>query len=131
MGRAPEVVYEATDVKNRDRPSWRALLPRPSIVMNIFTVTSVRPSDPLKGNRLDTRTFGWFPTIQQCHQVIKTNHCNMHEGYYSYIVVEEFAPGIHPIGKQKEWYEWDEDKGWVKMVGSPSCFIGTINFGIG
>jgi hypothetical protein len=107
----------------------------------IFTVTAVTRQ---KDKNHSSRCFGFFFDRDSAIEAIKTNHGDMEECYYSYIVLERQYAGIHALATQMAWYKWvgphslsdSEVEGkWVELQGEdewPEFSHGIINWnGIG
>lgn len=81
------------------------------------------------------RTWGWYPHRHLAEIAIMKNTTDMCEaGYYTHAVVEEYGPGLIPLGKVISWWKF---KGRKKTMGfrckAPSIWKGqdTVNMAMG
>ena len=94
--------------------------------MNYF-ITAI-PYYPNESQHLNSRCFGYYPTLDGVVEAALQNRCNMHESLYNYLVIEEIGYGIHPDPIERKWFEW-LDK-WVECE-KPEWTIGITNWAIG
>ena len=55
----------------------------------------------------DDRPVGVFPDLKTACEVIETNNCDIHENYYTYVVVEAYDWGLYPDCRKVVWYKWN------------------------
>lgn len=97
--------------------------------MKIYTITTLRAGAWISGG---LRNIGFFPTAEEAKIEVENNSCDMYEeGYYPFVVIEEYGPGIYYHPKQIQWYEWNREKGGYVEIDMPDRFKQTCNFGIG
>ncbi len=78
-----------------------------------------------------SRCFGYFFSLEEAKEYLKTDKADIRECLYDYCVVEEFQPGIHAYSLQEVWFKFDEEKNnWVESE-APLLAEGVINFGMG
>ena len=92
--------------------------------MKIYTITTLLKEQPHNG-----ATIAWYSNRDAALQDIETNAGDMHECYFSYIILEEVEEGVGCIAKQLAWFEW-EDGFWIECD-KPKVFDGVVNWSIG
>jgi hypothetical protein len=88
----------------------------------IYTLTSVNLG---KNNQIDHRVWGWFPTQGHANEAVEKNSCDMNEGFWSYLVMEEIQKGVHGQSKATGWYKWGKDK-WEKLDAPPAATLKSV-----
>jgi hypothetical protein len=103
----------------------------------VLTVMAFDGDKPVRGR---SRTWGWFPTLAQAEQTVKTNDADIYEnGYYNVVVVEEMAWGSLAMAKAEHWYSavarLDDERcvaGYtVTKIDKPAALQNTVSFGMG
>ena len=97
----------------------------------IFTVTSVPLTHPKEKHNGESRCFGYYLTEEKAREAVEKNTGDMHECFYTHLVIEKVKEGIHPISTVVQWYEWNDTHHWVEIDSIPERFQNTINYGIG
>ena len=77
------------------------------------------------------RTFGYRETLEAAEESLNKNICDMHEFLYTYAVVEEIGPYIHPDVEREIWFMWDNEKKGFFRIEKPKATYGTCNFAFG
>ena len=78
----------------------------------------------------ESRTIGYFLTLEEAKRVIKNNICDIHENYYRYAVIEEVEPGLYSSTESKSiWYKWTT-RGY-KRIQKPGQLSQVVSFTIG
>lgn len=78
------------------------------------------------------RTFGFEKTFEDAEESLNTNRCDMFEYLYTYAVVEEMNPGIHPDVENRWFYKWDDERrGFFRMDEEPKEFAHYCNIALG
>lgn len=91
----------------------------------IYVITSIVE------DTLAARVFGYFTTLQDAKDAVRQNYGDLHECYYKYLVIEEAAPGIHPMIEKEWWYQWNSrDDRWTKCK-KPKAVSNVFNFSVG
>lgn len=83
----------------------------------IHTVTGVRTEQQVSVHgkpyeAVDTRCFGWYPTLEEALSAAAENACDINEaGHYPWLVVESVGPGVYagPRHGQERWFRWIQD----------------------
>ena len=94
----------------------------------IFTITSLRhENDSLK----HSRCFGYYTDYDKAVTAVVENRCDLHEAYYTYLVIEQVPEGIHPIAKLETWFKYDLiEMKWLNCL-KPEIFRKFKGFSIG
>ena len=72
---------------------------------------------------------GWFNSKEDATKAIDINDGDIYEnGWYDYVMMEEFPIGIFPNAKSEVWFYWSADK-W-ECCDRPEK-INSVNFGMG
>lgn len=105
----------------------------------IYTVTTV--TDPIKrigsyGKEYEHRDFrclGYYFDINKAKEVIDGNLCDIHEGLYTYALIEEVTEGIYPINREEcsLWYKWDNESKKYLISTKPDDLKNTLNLSMG
>lgn len=74
------------------------------------------------------RTWAWYSDKDSALLDIRENAGDMHECYYSYLVLEAIPEGPWPNPVEPEWFEWKGS--WVACA-CPEKYQGVCNFAIG
>lgn len=94
----------------------------------IWTVTVVRNADSFT-----PRCWGWFRSLEQAVDAVMTEPTWLlfEEGYYQYVVIEDYAPGIctHPTGEW--WAQYTHETKTVVPIPKPLWSEKVVNWGIG
>ena len=77
------------------------------------------------------RCFGYFGDKDTAIQAVTENWCDINETCYDYAVIEHIEPGIHPIGDEQIWFQFDYDDRAYHWTEKPDAVKGTINFALG
>ena len=78
------------------------------------------------------RTFGFEETFEAAEESLNTNRCDMFEYLYTYALVEEMNPGIHPEVENRWFYKWDDERGgFFRMDEEPKEFANYCNIALG
>lgn len=91
----------------------------------IYTITSV-----VNKMGTDCRCFGYFNTLEEARDYLKTDKANVHECLYKYCIIEEMGPGIHAHCYSEEWYIYTDNNEW-KRINKPANLEGVVNFALG
>lgn len=92
----------------------------------ITTVSSVEfPSS--------TRCIGFTKTFEEADSLVRVNAGDMNETCYDYAVVEHSGPGIYPVCRVEQWYQFytEGGEGFYRPIPTPEEVKDTINFAIG
>jgi len=92
----------------------------------IYTICMIRKDS--KGTQ-HKRVMGFSFYKNQAIEWIKNNDCDIHEEYYTYAVIEEFAPGVYYLASYQLWFEWIEGK--YQEIDKPDDFTCICNFAMG
>lgn len=98
----------------------------------IFTVTVIRK----KGKRDSQRTWGWFSSLEEAKKSIEAsmNHY-FEDGYYNYLVIEEYRPGSLAMSENEWWYmcrlTLNTGREEVFEIEKPEEFKNTVHFAMG
>lgn len=97
----------------------------------IYTITALaNASDPKADWK--PRCFGYYFTEQEAKNAVATNHCDLNENYYTWLVIEKIKPGIHRHAEVVMWYYWQNSSdAWIETSTIPEHLTGVINFVIG
>ena len=100
--------------------------------MNIYLVASYESLEPTS----KSRTWGWFPSLEEARQAVQTNFGDLHEGTFAWLVIEEMPEGVCVVASFAEWYAWcpdgnDRYEGSWTCVGKPKVTDGVVNWTIG
>ena len=79
----------------------------------------------------DRRVFGFYFDPTEARMAVNENRCNMHEGLYSHLVVEEFPSGIHALAIQESWFCWNKERARWEVTQKPEKLYGIISFAMG
>lgn len=79
----------------------------------------------------DTRVFGFKETLAQAEYALNNNVCDMFEYLYSYAVVEEMHPAIHPAVEGRWFFKWDNEKQGFFAMEEPEEFKHYCNIALG
>ena len=78
----------------------------------------------------DSRTIGYFLTLEDARKVVRNNLYDIHENYYKYAVIEEVEPGLYSSTESKSfWYRWTT-RGY-RRIQKPSQISQIVGFTIG
>ena len=78
----------------------------------------------------ESRTIGYFLTLEDAKRVVKKNICDIHEDYYRYAVIEEVEQGLYSSTESKSfWYRWTT-RGY-RRIQKPSQISQIVGFTIG
>lgn len=78
----------------------------------------------------ESRTIGYFLTLEAAKRVVKNNICDIHEDYYKYAVIEEVEPGLYSSTESKSfWYRWTTNG--YRRIQKPSQLSQVVGFTIG
>lgn len=59
----------------------------------------------------NSRTIGYFSTLEEAKAIVETNCCDIHETCYKYAVIEEVTDGLYTsFNSSSFWYEWKNNK---------------------
>lgn len=59
----------------------------------------------------NSRTIGYFSTLEEAKAAIETNCCDMHEDCYKYAVIEEVTDGLYTACISSSfWCKWKDNK---------------------
>ena len=92
----------------------------------IYTVTGIAYNYSFKEKLV--RCFGWYPTCKDAEDGIIKNNILDENGFYKWIVIEEFFSGLFNLAKER-WYLYDNDK-YIK-IDKPEIFKPIISWGMG
>jgi hypothetical protein len=97
----------------------------------IYTVTGVY-SESFKSSNTSTRCFGWYSSLEEAKESLNKNpNVISEEGYYEYVIIEEYETGLHPLCIDGVWYKWnDNSKKYIPSM-KPLIFEKVCNFGLG
>lgn len=101
---------------------------------SLFFITCFQKIDTDKLGWLDmgdSRVFGFKETFEQADSALKNNVCDMYEYLYSYAVVEEMKPAIHPDVENRWFYEYDKEKEGFFPINEPEEFKHFCNIALG
>lgn len=85
-----------------------------------------------KNKGYEERTVGWFETLSEAEDCVKTNCGDIHEGNFDYAVIEEVGPGIYSgAHAKKSWYEWVPELKGYKSIKEPPQWFNIYAIGIG
>lgn len=106
----------------------------------MWFITSIIDEKKLSfAEKINRRTFGYFPIIEALQTVIARNEGDFHEELYDYLVCEEIPFGIHPGVTREIWYKWQSgvrspagfDQGKWVSCDKPDFSVGTTNWALG
>ena len=93
----------------------------------IYTIHTIRTA--LGG--ADSRTPGWYTTLEQAQGVVDNNIGDIWEFAYRWVVIEEIPSGLYPYPTREWWYRWNEGKQQYLPHKKPDHFHNSVNFAIG
>jgi hypothetical protein len=83
----------------------------------------------------DTRTWGWFQTLEDASEALRINDGDMHETTYDLAVVEKTGWGSMAMAEEETWFAFDraanEGRGGYVPAGRPADLDGVVGFGMG
>ena len=100
----------------------------------IYTVTVLRITDShWKGSQ---RTWGWFPSLKEAQQSVgEAMEHYFEDGYYEYLVIEEYTAGALAFSYQEWWYAYlhclNSGKETAVPIEKPKCFENIVHFAMG
>jgi len=126
----PEPLYCDTCGEELQREACNHVRPCLTCTVNpakIFAIVTLRfPEKEMHGSNiidLDSRTVGWFPTIEEARSILEHNCGGLDEcSYYPVAVIEPVQSGLYPDlnHEDAEFYYWNrEDEKWVLMPKPP------------
>lgn len=71
----------------------------------------------------ETRCMGFYHTLAEALEAVEENRGSMNECLYSYLVIEEYGPGIQTLSESEHWFEWDWDKNYWFHCNKPKDFF--------
>lgn len=77
------------------------------------------------------RTFGFKETFEEAEYCLNNNVCDMYEFLYTYAVIEEMYPAIHPYVENETWYKWDNEKKGFFRIEKPKETNNVCNHALG
>ena len=100
-------------------------------IKDIQSATEARKADTYGIAEIEeSRTIGYFLTLEEAKRVVKNNICDIHEDYYKYAIIEEVGPGLYASTEAKEfWYRWT--KNGYRPIQKPSQLNQVVGFTIG
>ena len=100
-------------------------------IKNIQSATEARKAGTYGIAEIEeSRTIGYFLTLEDAKRVVKNNICDIHEDYYRYAVIEEVEPGLYSSTESKSfWYRWTA-RGY-RRIQKPSQLNQVVSFTIG
>ena len=75
------------------------------------------------------RTFGWFAEYDTAEEAVLHNEGDIHENYYTHVVIERVREGIHPLARDQWWFAWSVNA-WIKCA-KPQWAERICNWSIG
>jgi hypothetical protein len=98
----------------------------------LYFLTAIHQPDKGGSRKRTTRTFGYYPTLEEAFNARNNNYGDMHECLYNYLIIENIGAGIHALADEVYWAEWDDiARHWKPIQECPPAFLGIINFAIG
>lgn len=80
----------------------------------------------------DHRVVGWFPTLKEAEDCLKTNCGDVHETNFDYSVIEEIEPGFYSAAHaKKHWYEWIKELEGYQSINEPPQWHNVFAIGMG
>lgn len=80
--------------------------------MSIFTITLISSENEEKIVAEDkSRCIGYYLSLQESIDAVKSNKGEMHECLYNYLVIEEVPVGVWRLSVNEWWYAWSS--GWI------------------
>ena len=100
-------------------------------IKNIQSATEARKAGSYGIAEIEeSRTIGYFLTLEEAKRVIKNNIYDIHENYYRYAVIEEVEPGLYSSTEsQSIWYKWTT-RGY-RRIQKPGQLSQIVGFTIG
>lgn len=96
----------------------------------IYVVTSI---DSMR-KPLDSRAWGWVPTLKEAEEVIENNSGDIQECSYTHAVIEKVVWGIPNVcvdEKNETWYKWHTNKGKWEKCSKPQWAKCVVGWGLG
>ena len=92
---------------------------------SIWTVTAIG-----KDQKTSPRNWGYYFSSEDAYDGMQRS-VDTEAGYYKYVVIENFTPGIVASADKELWFiwSWRYDK-WIKCK-KPKCEIGITSYGMG
>ena len=74
----------------------------------IYMITGVVNKDT---EFVNVRSFGFFYNYEDAVEAVEQNYCDMHEGFYEYMVIEPVKSGIHPytLNEHQRWFKFNDE----------------------
>lgn len=80
----------------------------------------------------ETRTVGYFTTLEEAKKCIEENWGDIQECYYKYAVIEDVEPGLYKsIDSTSIWYKWSKAKEKFLPIDKPTQLNQIVGFTIG
>lgn len=99
------------------------------MVWAITTIGDERPpeqrSEPftdMLSAKMRSRTVGVFKTLEDAQSVPAEGLGDLSEaGWYKWLCIEQIEFGLYPVPNKRKvfWYEYQENKGWIKQETCP------------
>ena len=100
-------------------------------IKNIQSATEARKAGTYGIAEIEeSRTIGYFLTLEDARKVVRNNLCDIHESYYKYAVIEEVSPGLYSSTESTSyWYRWTKDH--YRRIPKPEQLSQVVGFTIG
>lgn len=100
-------------------------------IKNIQSATEARDAGTYGLAEIEeSRTIGYFLTLEAAKRAIKNNICDIHENYYNYAVIEGVEPGLYSSTESVSyWYKWT--KNGYRRIQKPNQVSQIVGFTIG
>lgn len=94
----------------------------------IYTITGI----DFKGDYdLTTHCFGYYLTHEEAVKAVLKNRCDLHETWYTYLVIERIPSGIHQTSNFETWFKYDTlNCKWVNCL-KPDSLRKYMGFSMG
>lgn len=80
----------------------------------------------------ETRTVGYFTTLEEAKKCIEENWGDIQEHYYKYAVIEEVEDGLYKsINSESIWYKWSNTQDRYIQIDKPAQLSNEFGFTIG
>lgn len=80
----------------------------------------------------ETRTVGYFTTLEEAKKCIEENWGDIQECYYQYAVIEDVAPGLYKSTDSTSiWYKWSKSQEKFLPIDKPAQLSSIVGFTIG
>lgn len=105
--------------------------PRSNWFITVISTDKDESSDDVKF--LNTRCFGYMPTLEMAEEAVLNNDGDLHEQSYQWAVIEEQSYGslaMAILGSQR-WYHWNNLYKRFHQVERPEWAKNVVHWGIG